>query len=61
MDTPNASLTTAVSVALVPPAISDVPPELVKAILAPTTFTSVVTGLAVHPVHEAVSVAMRFA
>jgi hypothetical protein len=60
MDTPSASLTAAVSVALVPPAIREVPPELVKAILAPTTFTSVVTGLAVHPVHEAVSVAMRF-
>lgn len=57
---PNTSLIVALSVALAPPTISDVTPELVKAMLAPITFTWLVAGLAVHPAQEAVSVEMRF-
>lgn len=37
--TPNTSLTVAFSVVLAPPTISDDPPELVTATLAPITFT----------------------
>jgi hypothetical protein len=60
IENPSTSLTVAVSVALELPATIDVPPELVKAMLAPTTFTSVATGIAVHPVQDAVNVATRF-
>ena len=59
MGTPNVSLIVALSVALEPPTTSEETPELFKAMLAPTTLTVTVVGLAVHAVHEAVRVEIR--
>ena len=59
MGTPNVSLTVALSVALEPPTTSEETPELFNAMLAPTTLTVTVAGLAVHAMHEAVSVEIR--
>ena len=57
---PNTSLTVALSDVVAPPTISDDAPALVRATLAPITFIWVVAGLAVHPVHDAVRVEIRF-
>lgn len=59
MGTPNVFLTVALSVPLEPPTTSEETPELFKAMLAPTTLTVTVAGVAVHAVHDAVSVETR--
>lgn len=58
--TPNTSLTVALSAALELPTISADTPELLKEMLAPTTFIWLIAGLAVQPAQEAVSVELRF-
>ena len=58
--TPNTSLIVALRAAFEPPTISADPPELLKAMLAPTIFTWLLTGLAVQALQDAVRVAMRF-
>lgn len=60
IETPNTSLTVALRLALEPPTSSAGPPELLKAMLAPTIFTWLLAELAVHAVQEAVRVEIRF-